>query len=184
MKLAICLVVLAVGGAEVYRWVDPDGVVHFSDMPQAGAERIVIESAPSPGSAPSGSPGPGSAQGASGPAGSPSASYETVTIQSPSQNQNLWNIGGQLDVALSVSPPLQAGDSIQLLLDGQVAQTLDPGSTATQLSAVYRGSHTLQAQVLDSGGNVRALSPTVGFVVHQTSIQNPQNPQTPKPTPR
>jgi hypothetical protein len=32
---------LAVQAAVVYRWVDADGVVHFSDQPVPGAEKIV-----------------------------------------------------------------------------------------------------------------------------------------------
>ena len=36
---------LAVGAAaaqEAYRWVDEDGVVHYSDRPREGAEAIVL----------------------------------------------------------------------------------------------------------------------------------------------
>ena len=32
--------------AQVYRWVDEDGVVHYSDQPHQGAEEVELEGAP------------------------------------------------------------------------------------------------------------------------------------------
>ena len=37
---------VATHAAVVYKWVDADGVVHLSDQPVPGAERIVTESGP------------------------------------------------------------------------------------------------------------------------------------------
>ena len=46
--LACALCALTIGAAEVYRWVDADGKVHFSDAPPPGvvAEKLALKSAP------------------------------------------------------------------------------------------------------------------------------------------
>lgn len=48
LALALLLAAAGAGAAEVYRWVDADGKVHFSDSPPPGvaAERLAIKSAP------------------------------------------------------------------------------------------------------------------------------------------
>jgi hypothetical protein len=174
-------VLLALGGAEVYRWTDADGVVHFSDRPMAGAERIVVEAAPAVRVAPppATGPRPGADTGY--------LPYRQVSIESPAQDEVLWNIEGQLDVTVSVDPPLQAGHQLQLYLDGEPVATLDPGSSQARLSEVFRGAHTLEAVVVDQDGNSLRRSETLRFSVRQTSIQNPVNPlipQAPQPLPQ
>jgi hypothetical protein len=91
----------------------------------------------------------------------------------------LWNIEGQLDVTVSVDPPLQAGHQLQLYLDGEPVATLDPGNNQIRLSGVYRGAHTLEAEVLDQEGESLLRSDPLPFSVRQTSIQNPVNPLAP-----
>lgn len=179
--LALSLL-LALGGAEVYRWVDADGVVHFSDRPVAGAERIVVEAAPAVAIAPPPAAGP---RPDAEPGDLP---YRQVSIDSPGEDEVLWNIEGQLDVTVSVDPPLQAGHRLQLYLDGTPAARLAPGSSQTRLSAVYRGAHTLEAEVQDPAGESLLRSDPRQFSVRQTSLQNPVNPllaplPQPRPTP-
>ena len=52
-RLFLLTTLLASGlaAAQVYKWVDEDGVVHFSDQPRPGAEEVQIQRAPSPPSA-------------------------------------------------------------------------------------------------------------------------------------
>lgn len=41
--LCCCLLLaLPVSASEIYRWVDSDGVVHYTDRPRDGAERLTI----------------------------------------------------------------------------------------------------------------------------------------------
>jgi hypothetical protein len=172
MSFLALSVLLALGGAEVYRWVDADGVVHFSDRPRAGAERVVVDVAPAIRVAPP--PAATAARPAAEPGYLP---YRQVTIDSPAEDEVLWNIEGQLDVTFTVDPPLQAGHRLQLYLDGEPVATLDPDSSnQTRLSAVYRGAHTLEAEVVDREGASLLRSEPLRFSVRQTSIQNPVNP--------
>jgi hypothetical protein len=73
-----------------------------------------------------------------------------------------------------MEPALQAGHRLDFYLDGQ---RVIIGSTASQLTVpdVFRGVHTLQAAILDASGREMQRSLVVTIMVHQTSIQNPNN---------
>ena len=79
----------------------------------------------------------------------------------------LWNIGGTLDVQLELQPALQAGHQVRLYFDG-AARTV-PG-TSFQLDEVYRGEHTIQAEVVDESGELQIRSEGHRFYVQQTSV--------------
>jgi hypothetical protein len=172
--LCLALSTGTLAGAEVYRWVDAEGQVHFSDRPGEGADRVALDVLP-----PSSSPVvAGSAPGRTKPkAGDePTLAYEALTIQAPGQEETLWNIEGQLDVVVAPQPALQAGHRILLLLDGQTAAELEPGVTRTRLSDVYRGQHSLMARIQDEFGTTLKQSGPVTFYVQQGTQQrtNPQ----------
>ena len=182
MPLLFLLAILALGGAAVYRWTDADGVVHYSDRPHPGAEKNNIEAAPAAGAART---PPGGVLAGSEAAEVTSARYEELSIQSPAQDEVLWNIEGQLDVTARVEPSLRPGHQLQVLLDGRSVAILPPGSSQTRLSEVFRGTHTLAVEILDEAGKPLMRSVPVKFAVRQTSIANPVNPVTqPVPTPR
>ncbi len=180
----LCIAVLAAGVAnatEVFRWVDSDGTVHFSDRPQEGAERVEIRQ-PSTFQAPpvrrSGRPAETEPEAAE-----PAFSYESLEIVSPGQEEVLWNIEGEMDVSMRLQPRLQPGHSLRLFLDDRPVEGLPAGSTRARLSGVYRGVHVLRAEVLDRGGQVMLASQPVTFAVQQTSLANPSNPNVPIPAP-
>ncbi len=160
--------------AQVYRWVDADGVVHFSDRPVEGAERVELPEsratnfrrvAPSANrAAPSATPANNT---------QPAAKYESLTVVTPSDEETLWNIGGTLNVTLSLSPTLQAGHQVEVWFDGSVLDRTDPRSLSFTVPNVYRGRHNLWARVVDTNGNVLIQSNDVTFFVQQTSIANP-----------
>ncbi len=174
--LTICLLVgAATGATEVYRWVDSEGVVHYSDRPKEGAERVQLQEAqtiPAPRARPSGrSPASGDESGDTTDA----AVYRTLEIVRPGQEEVLWNTGGQLDVSMRLDPRLQIGHRVSLYLDDQAVE-MRPSSLQATLTDVARGVHVLRAEVRDRTGTVVITSDPRTFVVQQTSIQNPNNP--------
>ncbi|MFC5699215.1 DUF4124 domain-containing protein [Pseudomonas sp. GCM10022186] len=43
-RLLCCLLLVpALAGAEIYRWTDAQGQVHFSEKPQPGAEQVLVK---------------------------------------------------------------------------------------------------------------------------------------------
>lgn len=163
-------------GATVWTWVDENGQQHFSDRPVAGARQIEIAGAqtfsrpatPARRSA-------ASAGGESSDSQQAAAPYSEFIVVSPSQQQTLWNIEGNLNVQVALTPGLQGGHRLDAFLDGQ---RMEIGATSSQFTVpeVYRGLHTLQAVIVDSNGNEVLRSLAVTFMVQQTSILNPNNP--------
>jgi len=170
--------------AEVYRWTDSAGEVHYSDRPKEGAEVVTIEEAqtfstPAPTTSSSTRSTGTRSTGTRGADGDKSPAYSLFEIVTPQQEEVLWNIGGELDVALRLTPRLQSGHTVSVFLDGEPVRKLPRGSTRAQLSDVFRGTHTLHAEVQDRAGAAVATTDPVQFTVQQTSIQNPNNPNRP-----
>jgi len=179
MHYALLLGLLVCGAADVYRWVDEQGQVVYSDVPRPGAEQLRID-VPAPAT-----PAAASQQtsGVEQQAPAQPFRYDTFEILSPAPEEVLWNIEGQLNVLLRIRPTLQRGHSATLYLDDQPAATLSPGNTSATLSEVYRGAHSLRAEIRDAAGDRLAQTPPLSFTVRQTSIANPVNPVNPPPVP-
>lgn len=182
MRVFILLVVLLAGvgaSAEVYRWVDEDGLIHFSDRPHEGAETVVLPQAQSF-SAPAVSRRQQIAEAEAETDPSEFDGYKSLRIIRPGQDEVLWNTGGLVDVQVDPEPQLQSGHNIQLFLDGQRVSGLAGGQRTFQLSEVYRGAHSLRAEIHDADGNGLFQSVAITFTVQQTSVQNPNNPTGPR----
>ena len=167
--LAPLLLAPALAATTVYRWVDEQGVVHFSDQPHQGAEKMHVEDAPTfPATqipqTPSAAPAPEQA-----------APTATCSIESPGDQQNLMNT---YSVSGSIRMPgqLDPGDRVVLMLDGKVLAGAADLSGAFQIPEIDRGAHTLAAQVVTPTGQVICQTQQITFFVHQPSTQNPQNP--------
>jgi hypothetical protein len=176
LLLAALLVAVPAGATEVYRWVDSSGQQHYSDQWQPGAEKIRIETVPG-----YSAPKPAPSARATGTAQQPApadSQYQSLVITSPAQEEVLWNIEGQLRVSLQVNPALQPGHGLRLFLDG-TEQEVPAGSTEVQLTEVYRGVHTLKAEVVDEKGKVLIASQPTTIAVRQTSLANPSRPAIP-----
>jgi hypothetical protein len=172
MQTLFVLLALALGSADVYRWVDGDGQVHFSDRPVQGAERITLTvSLPASNPARNGSPNISTeARGDEPPAAI--TGYQSLTITRPTQEQVLWNIEGQLDVAAEVQPALQPGHALRFHLDGRM-MLAEAGASQARFSEVFRGEHTLRVDAVDASGRALISSPTSRFFVRQTAIPRP-----------
>lgn len=182
MHYALLVGLLVCGAADVYRWVDEQGQVVYSDVPQPGAEQLRIDVPVSDTQPP---PEAGELETSAGEPAAPAEPfrYDQFEILSPAPEEVLWNIEGQLNVAFRIRPTLQRGHSATLYLDDQPAATLASGTTSAMLDEVYRGTHSLRAEILDAAGNRLAQAPPVSFTVRQTSIANPANPVNPPPVP-
>jgi Domain of unknown function (DUF4124) len=162
-----------------WTWVDKDGTTHFSDRPVPGAKQIDLRGALGLGRPAVAQPAPNSTAAQSPAPAQPAGQYQTFTVTSPAQQQTLWNIGGNLPVQVNLQPGLQSGHHLDVFLDGQ---QLNLNETSTQFTVpnVYRGLHTLQAAVFDSSGKEILRSQATEFMVQQTSILNPNNPNAAK----
>lgn len=184
VKLLLAMSMLAsfaAAATPAWRWVDADGVVHYSDRPVEGAEVIQLPDRQGTRPTVSARPAPGAASPAA--QAEPAQPYTRFDIVSPAQQETLWNIGGNLTVEIALAPNLRPGNRLDVILDGE-PQSLNTTSTTVTLTDVYRGVHTVEAVILDDAGNEVLRSLPVQVMVQQTSILNPNNPNRPnRPTP-
>ena len=161
-----------------YRWVDETGQVHYSDRPREGAEEIQLP-AQRPATPPQRSTTNPPPTRTPAPAAAEQA-YQRISVTQPAQQETLWNIEGNLDVTVELSPALRNGHRVAVTLDGALVDPR-PSGLSFQIPNVFRGVHNLEALVLDARGDVLVRSDPVTFMVQQTSIRNPQRPIRPQP---
>jgi len=158
--------------ATIYKWVDEQGVVHYSDQPHPNAQKVQLQALqtykpPAVDMAPT----PGGPMAPPLPAPTP---YAGCAIAQPQADSEYANIDS-LNIVVQTDPVLRPGDRVFLTLDGE-ALNGGAGTTGSfTLAPVDRGTHTLQAVVRGADGSVRCQAPSITFNVHQPSILNPAN---------
>jgi len=153
--------------AEAYRWVDEDGIVHYSDRPEEGAEQVELsEYSRNTGARLYRDRAPASNADDEQATDQPFR-YESLSVASPGPEETLWNIEGTLNVSLALSPGLQSGHQVRLYFDGE--QRMVQG-TNIQLEEVFRGVHNIQAEVIDATGKLMIRSRPNRFYVQQSTV--------------
>lgn len=96
-------------------------------------------------------------------------SYDSIAVVKPAGDATVFDNAGNVEVTVAVSPALRidAGDRIALILDGRRISVRR--ATQFKLSGITRGEHSLEAQVVDSSGNVLISSNPVKFHLWQAS---------------
>lgn len=168
------------GGKKVYKQVNPDGTITYSDKPAAGAEEVKVPTVPTyqPPKVPEFTP----YQKPEKPA--PFA-YDSLKITSPANDETIRENVGDVTVVLSVSPSLRPGHRIEYLLDGASVERSTQSSY--QFKNMDRGSHNLTAQIVDESGNVLNSSSVTVHLQRTSTLQPGRNPPAfpaPHPQPR
>jgi Domain of unknown function (DUF4124) len=140
--------------ATVYKWVDENGVTHFSDQPHENAQKVELK-APQTFSAPK--------------------VYQSCSMSEPTNDQVFLNTD-TVSAGTSVQPSVRAGDTVVVTMDGAPVPGVPPSGGQFTISPVDRGEHSIQMVVKDSTGNTVCASSPVQFHVRQPSIQSPTNP--------
>ena len=157
--------------AEMYKWTDAQGQIHYSDRPPpSGAEKVEVipvqtyhASALAQGKPTTESP---NSRGQA-------VSYSVFEIRRPQMDDVIQNSGGSVSVELRLTPILQPGHAVWLYLDGKRLDGMSTTGTSFELSNVIRGDHTLVAAIVDTAGKQIVSAPAVKFTVRQTSIGKP-----------
>lgn len=180
----VCLALMLVNTvsplhAAVFRWVDKEGVTHFSDTPPSDPKINAVEvnnldlspsSETTPGN-PSGNTEPSPSMPiAGGTTGSSTqtVTYESLVFLSPTDKETYNDPEGKISIALKVTPSLGEKDAIQVFLDGNA---LGKPEKATQynLTNLERGQHELYAAVVNDQGAVLLKSNSITFSLFRPS---------------
>lgn len=175
--------VSALAGQTIYRVVGPDGQVSYTDTPPGQGQVEVVEL-----------PEANVQRAFEVPQGvmageAADRTYLRVEISHPDQDTTILPDQFSVLVQLDIEPALHAGHQIQFFLDGapQGAPATEPMIT---LGDLERGTHSVQAQILDEEGVMVAQSNPVAFHVRRHSAKHPSvnprppaNPRPPRATP-
>jgi hypothetical protein len=94
-------------------------------------------------------------------------SYQTLQIISPQNEDTIFYDNGKVTVNIQVTPTLKQSDKILLYLDNKKIQELTATNTTITLEYIERGSHQLQAQIIDQNDQILFKSPIVSFYMQQ-----------------
>jgi len=163
--LIILLIISGTLNAEVYKWTDASGDVHFSDKPHPGAEKIdlpevqMYSTPPIPPSIPDNKQAENDSQSV----------YKNLAIMQPQDQATIRNNEGHLSLIAQASPGLKPGDKFQLLYDGTTLGEPQIAPVFT-LKDINRGSHTLVVQIINAEGKVLISSQSTTIFMHRPRV--------------
>ncbi|MGQ0700504.1 MAG: DUF4124 domain-containing protein [Panacagrimonas sp.] len=143
--------------ADVYRHVDKDGVVHYSDQP------------PTPGAKPVVLPPVQIVDPLSGP-GSGAKKLEVdqprveLSIVSPAPEETFRGDDRRIPVSVRLTRPLPEGYGLRYMLDGSPQNATATRELGFTLAGAERGEHLVSVAVVDARGLEVARTPPV--IVH------------------
>lgn len=169
IAIALLLTLCAGVQAEVYKRIDADGNVEYTDTRQGSKEKSI----PLP---PSTTYTPPVADNAAPAAGQAAqfVNYESLTITQPTVDETVRENSGNVTVTVSSTPELQAEHRFVVLIDG--IKMAEGQSTSLQVNDLDRGTHTVQVQIVDAASKVITRSRLITF--HLARISTLQQPGT------
>lgn len=165
-------------GDRTYRCEKEDGSVEYSNRPCEGGEEVTLpqittyEGKRQPAADTTEGEGEDGGEKEADGDRKKRGDYFTIHFLDVEEDQVFHNIGATLSVSLSVSPAMGEGQGVMLYFDGEPVTQSPTTSMSFQLEEVWRGTHTLKAEVVDRGGKVLSTD-SVSFHVRQHSVANP-----------
>jgi len=166
--LLLTMVYAASVPAAVYRSVDAQGNVTYTNQATKGAERIKLKPL-SVYSAPRLKPVSDTEDVSSSEPG-----YKSVSIVSPKADETVRDNPGNVTVTAGSEPTLsrKEGHKFQFYLDGKPIGKPQPEATKT-FPGVDRGEHHVAVAVVDANGKLLKRSKPTRFFLHRQTIFNP-----------
>lgn len=161
LTLTLSLTTAVANAQTVYKFVDKNGNLVFSDTPVSGAEAIDVQPASTVTMTPVKLP--------DAPAPTPVApkGYQSVAITTPSQDAVFSNDPEPVLITGSSKPDLQPGHKYRFVINGQATRTLP--SASFSLTGPDRGAYTVVLEIVDSNLHAVAQSQPVTFHVRHHS---------------
>jgi hypothetical protein len=180
-RFPVLLILLAASvHADVYKSVNKNGEIIYSDQPTPNSQRIKLPELPTYKAPPV--PGFSSTQATVPTVANP---YKSVKILAPENDATIRDNQGIVRVQVALDPPLMAeeGDKIQFSLNGE-PHGMPVATTSISFSNLDRGTYTLSTSVVNTEGVVLMSSAPVVFHLHRESLLNPNSPLNAKPKPK
>ena len=157
---------------EVWQWRDADGVTHFSDQPQPGARKIILNGSPTTTSASKATTTAAGAKPAAQPA-MPEVVYDRLEIWSPENGASFFEPDSVISIRIRAEPEVGPTHRLLTYLDGKLL----PGENALEhsLTNVERGVHSVTSVVVNRDGRELIRSTPLVFHMKQPTMNNPRN---------
>lgn len=167
--LAALLLLPLLATAQIYKTVDAQGNVSYSDTPpESGpSEQVELRQTNST-PAPQMEEVPAASATDSTPAAEEGEGY-SVSIASPANETTIPMGPGNVAINASVEPGLSQGALLQLYVDGSPSGNPQSSSSWT-LTNVFRGAHDLKVAVVSNKNDLLAESESVRVYVLRPSI--------------
>jgi len=165
LSILLCFyATLASAETKIYHWIDENGKTHFADTAPPGTTEIVVKnkhllSTP---------------QQQSNKENKTSTNKEEVIkylaeITTPEDDVAIRSNDGTLNVHVKTTPEKTNTQRLQLFLDGQALGSPQISSTIRALN-VDRGTHVIQAKLLDEENNILATTQIVTIHLQRISV--------------
>ena len=182
MRIALILaglvVTLVAQSQEIYRWVDKNGVVHYSDQPDSPDAKLIDVIESNSYEAADAAP---AADDADEPEDNSSVSpYSSFSIVSPTPDEVFFGADAVVSVTTDLQGTLQSDHTVAFFLNGSRKQA---NALSTEYVGLARGTYSLRASIEDGNGTPVITSQQTTFHVRQPSVNSPQSPQA-RPNPR
>jgi hypothetical protein len=155
------LIALPSFARDVYKYISEDGEIIYSERYHPDAERVKVND-----SKKSAAPPDEQSDEALAAAGK----YATFSIVQPSDDDTIRNEEGSVAVGISLSPGLAEGHVIHLYVDGTKLDA-DIKQTQLTLQKLTRGTHSLQAKIVNSEGESLKESNNITFHLRQPAVE-------------
>lgn len=160
LALAGCLAATGVA-ADVYKVVDEDGRITYTDQLPKGKKGEKVE-------LPKGNSLPRTVLRDPRPAepSSPIPTHYNLQISYPPDEFHVNPGMRNLNIQVTVAPPLYREHELQITDNGEVIE----GTTMENI--VVRGTHAIQAKVVDAQGRTVSQSEPIHIYVHRPTVNN------------
>ena len=154
--------------AEVYRTVDAQGNVTFSDEPSEGAEAITVKpvttvTLPKPENVME-------SDKLREEVKREGSVYQSLSFVYPQNNQAFHSGSGDIRFEVQSTPRLRPDHKYEVTLDGQpIGQS---ASGTLTVNNVFRGTHEAGLHIVDENGVQVKTGPSITFTVHRPSVLN------------
>jgi len=154
--------------AEVYRNVDAQGNVTFSDEPSKGAETVEVKpvttiTLPKPQNV-------RETDKLREEVKREGSIYESVSFIYPEDEQAFHSGNGDVQFKMHSTPDLRRNHKYEVTLDGQPVGQSTSGSIT--VNNVFRGTHEAGIHIVDRNGVQIKSGSSIRFTVHRPSVQN------------
>ena len=176
MRLTLMILLIAVSlisHATVYKWIDKDGIVHYSDEPVNNSEVVQFKSntqnlvTPLPSQTMS-------ITNDNQEEITPSTQY-TIGIRTPREEETIRDNNGDITIMANISPDLRSGDVLVILMDDRVMGTAQT-TPIFHLKNIPRGEHVFVVKVVAQNGKQLASSLPRKIYLHRAIVNSSMKP--------